>query len=414
MRRNGIIFLMMGLSTVCINSGCSLRDVQQNDPLRILYDPAVKSVVQEVKQEKSFNPNLTLSAHLMPFSVLMRILSDRFQIGLVFSEKLFSKNITAEFKETNLKDVLNVISRQLDTDIVQVGNTYYIGGLRPEDRGILVRKVIGFEKDELRNSVNAALSDKGKCSIVGNGVITVVDHESVLRRVSELLDYLDDLDQPVWIVQLAFVILKRDALAEGGANVKTSGTISYNISENRVDLKDFKIDGLFNAAMSSSFADIYSSPMLLVREGSESSWKNGRRVPIPRKTVSDYGTVTTSGYDYVDVGFSVRCSVISSRVGGLLDIEISKSDIESYVESAPVTAQNVYKIKVDLKPLTPYLLGELQLFKDLNSQDEVLMLGKSKGKSVVQLWGQIYRITPGTKEISPASPELKKIQKSNP
>lgn len=390
----------MILSMACFNSGCSLREVKQNDPLRLLYDPLILSSSDTSSGEKldSF-PSLTLSAHAMPFSVLLRILSDKFNIGLVFSEKLNNKTITAEFKNSSLKDLLNVLSRQLDTDIVQVGNTYYIGSLRPEDRGILFRKVISFSNEDIKNSVSPVLSDKGKCSIVGSGVVTIVDHESVLRRASELLDYLCSVDTPVWIVQLVFVVLKRDALAEGGADVKTSGTISYNISENRVDLKDFKIDGLINAAMSSSFSDIYSSPMLLIREGSESSWKTGRRVPVPRKTVSDYGTVTTSGYDYVDVGFSVNCSVISSRAGGLLTLNISKSDIESYVESAPVTAQNVYSLKVDLKPLTLYLLGELQLFTDLNTQDNILTFGKNSGKSVVQLWGQIYRITPGAKEI---------------
>lgn len=403
------MYLMMVLSLICSN-GCSLaKNIKQDDPLRLLYDQETYKASDSREDIKNNSPKLTLSANRMPFSVLTRILSDKFLVGLVFSEKLLDKTITAEFKDTAFEDVLNVISRQLDTDIVHVGNTYYIGPLRNEDRGILVRRIIGYSVSELKSAMDAALSEKGKSSVMGQGVISVVDHQSVLRRISELLDYLDHLDQPVWIVQLAFIAIQKDAAAEMGMKVTTSGTLSYNISENKLDLKDFKIDGLINQAMSSNFADVYSSPMLLIREGSESSWKYGRRVPVPKKTTSSYGVVTTTGFDYVDVGFNVKASINSSRVGGLLKIEISKSEIESYVEYAPVTVQNVYSFTADLKPLAPYLLGELQMFKDMDKQSDTLNIGKEKGKSVVQLWGQIYRITPGVHAKFPDS-EVQKIR----
>ena len=387
---------MMALLLICFSSACSLKQVNEEDPLRFLYDQLSSFNPSRSEVLHSDTPTLTLSAHAMPFSVFSRVLSDRFLVGLVFSEKLFEKTITSEFKNTSLQDVLNVVSRQLDADVVKVGNTYYIGQLRSQDRGILVRRIVGFTNADLQRAVDSCLSDKGKGSVIGSGIISVIDHESVLSRVAELLDYLDHLDQPVWILQLAFLSIQRDALLEAGFKVASSGSVSYNISENTLSLKDLKIDGILNAAMSSSFADVHSSPMLLIREGSSSSWKQGKKVPIPKKSTSGYGVVTTEGFDYVDVGFSVSASVSSSRLGGLLDVKIEKSDIESYVEYAPVTSQNVYQFIVDLKPGIPYLLGELQIYKDLNSQTDILNLGKKSGKSVLQLWGQIYRISPGS------------------
>ena len=389
------MFLMMALLLTC-SSGCSLKQVNEEDPLRFLYDQSSFVTSSKTGSVHIDTPSLTLSAHAMPFSVFSRVLSDRFLVGLVFSEKLFEKTITSEFKNTSLQDVLNVVSRQLDADVVKVGNTYYIGQLRSQDRGILVRRIVGFTNPDLQKAVDSCLSDKGKGSVIGSGIISVIDHESVLTRVSELLDYLDHLDQPVWILQLAFLSIQRDALLEAGVKVSSSGSVSYNLSENTLSFRDLKLDGIINAAMSSSYADVHTSPMLFVREGSLSSWKHGQRIPIPKKTTSSYGVVTTEGFEYVEVGFSVTGSISSSRVGGLLDLRIEKSDIDSYVESAPLISQNVYQFRADLMPGKPYLLGELQIFKDLNSQTDILNLGKKSGRSVLQLWGQIYRISPGS------------------
>ena len=397
--------LMMILLSIC--SSCR-KDSSEDDPFRLLYSSSTPPKIP-VSRSSAAEPVLTLSAHLMPFSVLSRVISDKFDIGLVFSEQLYNKTITAEFKKTSLSDVLNVVSRQLDVDTVHVGNTYYIGKLRSQDRGVLVRKVIGFGNDDLLKACQGVISDQGKVAVIGSGVVAASDIESCIVRLVELLDYLDNLDQPVWIVQLAFLTINRDILLEGGLKVTTSGTVSYNATDNEFKLKDINIDGIINSAMSSSFADVHSSPMLLVREGSSSVWKFGRRVPVPKKTTSSYGVVTTTGFDYIDVGFNVTAKVSRSRAGGLLELEISKSDIESYVETAPVTTQNSYTFTVDMVPLAPYLLGELQNFKDLNSQSDILNFGKQRGKSVVQVWGQIYRISAsGTSAKFPLKSEKKK------
>lgn len=399
---------MTAILSIC--SSCSYRDVKQEDPFRQLY-PLLGQVraAGPVESEKVDQVFLTVSCHKMPFSVFSRVLSDKFEIGVVFSEKLAEKEITAEFKKTDLQSVMNVVARQLDVDVVRVGNTLFIGPLRAEDRGILVRRVYGYSKDSLVSLIGSVLSEKGKSSVTDLGVIVAVDHESVIRRLAEMLDYLDSMEQPTWILQLCFVILRRDALLEGGLKTTASGTISYNIADSQVDFKDLKIDGILNAVSNSSYADLYASPMLLCRDGQKAVWKNGQKVPIPRKTVSDYGTVTVSGYDYVDVGFNVEVQISDSKKGsGYLQMTISKSDIESYVDEAPVTSQNVYTASLNMIQFKPYLLGELQMFKDMSGQKDIFTLSQDKGKSVVQVWGQLYKINGYSKEIYKRSPAWEK------
>ena len=101
------MFSMMILLSIC--TSCR-KDSSEDDPFRLLYSSSTPPKIP-VSRSSAAEPVLTLSAHSMPFSVLSRVISDKFDIGLVFSEQLYNKTITAEFKKTSLSDVLNVVSR---------------------------------------------------------------------------------------------------------------------------------------------------------------------------------------------------------------------------------------------------------------------------------------------------------------
>lgn len=406
---------MIILVLLCISSGCKnlTGEINQDDPIRALYsaDKSVRSIVSPAEKVNY----ITLSAYKMPLSLFCRILSDRYSIGLVYSDTLSEKQITAEFKHTDLKSVLAVLSRQIGVDVVRIGNTYFVGEAKPEDRSVLVRRVVGYDDNELSKLVQSMLSSKGKVSSLSNSVVVATDHDSVLRRVAEMLDYLDQVDPGCWILQLYFVSLKKDALLDAGLETKSSGTISYDISNNRVDLSDLKLEGLFQLNASTSFIDTYASPMLLVRDGHESSWKDGKRVPVPRKSVSDYGTVTTTGFDYVDTGFSVKASIRQSRRGGRLDLEIGISDIDGYVEYSPITKDAVYKISSDLVQGKIYLLGELSTFKYRDATQSIFVGTADRGKSSLQVWGKLYRLGVADSVSDPEyipRPEFQKLREN--
>ena len=284
---------MMVLLFLC-TEGCShFRDIKQDDPFRLIYEASAS--VPVVRSSSPVLPTLTLSAHLMPLPLFVRILSDRFGIGVVFSDSLQQKTITAEFKATDLSTVFTVLSRQIGVEVVKVGNCYYLGALKDEDKGILIRRVLSYDAVTLDKAIKAMLSSTGRSEVLDGSIVLLADKDFVLRRAAEALDYMEAVQIDCWIVQLYFVVLRKDALAEAGFSMTSSGTISYNISENTLDLKDFKLEGIFNGLLESTYADLYASPMFILRDGVPGQWKDGQRVPIPRKTVSDYGTVTTNG-----------------------------------------------------------------------------------------------------------------------
>lgn len=390
------MFLTMALVFLCAN-GCSLsRDVKQDDPFRMLYsvDSSSPSFKKSSATESRF---LTFSAKSMPLSVFSRLISDRFGIGVAFSDKLSNSSITAEFKNSDLSSVFIVLSRQLGVDFVQIGNTFYLGELKDDDRCILVRRVFSYEDLSIKNLLSSLVSSKGKADVLPGGVCVIVDSDFVIRRISDSLDSLDSVNLSSWIVQIYFLVLRKDALAEAGLSMSTSGTISYNISENELELKDFRIEGLLSGIINSSYADLYASPMLILRDGIEGNWKDGQRVPIPKKTVSDSGTVTTSGFDYINTGLQLTASVRQSRVGGYLKMNISLSDVQSYVENSPVTSETSVDIALDMLPNRIYLLSELQRFTVLDRESNTLLFSRNKGKSVIQVWGRIYRVSSPSK-----------------
>lgn len=371
--------------------GCSqFREIKQDDPFRLIY-----SEDNTLPKRKKFTDldvrRISFSANQMPLGQLFRLISDHFLIGIVYSEKLEGKVVNAEFKETDLNTVFTVLSRQLGVDLVKIGNTFYLGEIKSEDKAILIRRVLSQDESSLKNILDSVKSPEGRCTIAPGRLVVVSDTDFVIRRISEVLDDLDSYSVPSWIVQLYFLVLRKDALAEGGLTMTTSGSLSYNISENTINLENFKIEGLFSGLIESSYADLYASPMFILRDGIKGTWSDGQRVPVPKRTVSDYGTVTTSGFDYIDTGLKVVTSCTQSKVGAYLQLDISLSDIQSYVEGNPVTSQTQSNICVDLVPNRIYLLAELQRYSMLDKQQHISLFSRDKGKSVIQVWGRVYR-----------------------
>lgn len=379
---------------VILCSGCTIvSDFDQTDPFRKLYSIApVRD--QQVSTAKD-NPSsviVDLSVQGMLIEDFCKVISDRYGIGLVVSSELFGKHITAELKGTDLSTALSLIARQLSANVISHNNTYFLGNLSPDDNAFYFRRVYGYTNQDIKSSLQSLLTSNGKCEVFSNGVIFVSDKELVIRRVIESLDFLQQQTFDCYIVQLYFVLLRKDALAEAGFATSTSGTISYNLTDSTLKIEDLKLEALFNGTMSSNYADLYNSPMLIVRDGVSSRWKDGQKIPVPQKTVSDSGAIVTTGHTYIDTGFIAKVLCSSTRSGCLLQLNLTVSDVLSYVETLPVTSETSVDVSVEMQPGRIYLLAELQKYSSLDSQNNTFVFSRDKGKSVCQLYGRVYKI----------------------
>lgn len=400
MQKTALMSLTTALLSVCSNGCTLLKDVHQDDPFRQLYSEAFTGDIKESFTDLNLS-RITLSANQMPLPHFCRILSDTFNVGIVFSDQLKDRSISAEFKETDINTVFTLLSRQLGVELVQLGNTYYLGTLKDEDRAIFIRKVLSHDEKNLEQIISTLCSPVGKGKVLSGNTVLVSDKDFVIRRMIESFDRLEKLQQHCWIVQLYFLVLRKDALAEAGLSMSTSGTISYNISENTLDIKDIKLEGLFSGLLQSSYADLFASPMFVLRDGVTGVWSDGQRIPIPKRSVSDYGTVTTTGFDYVQTGLEIQASCKEVLHGAALKLDISLSDIQSYVEGNPLTSQTKVNIDTDLRPNKIYLLSELQRYTLLDREEKTTLFSRNKGKSIIQVWGRVYKISDPKKEVQP-------------
>jgi hypothetical protein len=260
---------------------------------------------------------------------------------------------------------------------------------------------LSHDDDNLNKIIKSLISTTGKGEVLSGRVVIVSDKDFVIRRLSEALDDLERLNLNSWIVQLYFLVLRKDALAEAGLSMSTSGTISYNISENSLDFKDIKLEGLLSGLFESSYADLFASPMFILRDGVQGKWHDGQKVPIAKKSVSDSGTVSTFDFTYVTTGLEIVATVRESRVGGLLDLNVSLSDIQSYVEGNPLTSNTSVNVSLDMIPNKIYLLSELQRYSLLDREEKTLLFARNKGKSVIQVWGRIYKVSAPNPDLKP-------------
>lgn len=401
------MFLMILLFCSCINKQKNLA----KDPFYELYNELSlkRNDTFEDKLLSSASEIISISANKMPLSVFCRILSDTYNFGIVYNESLSDKLLTCEFKNSDVDIVFNIISRQLNVDVVKVGNTYYIGNLKNEDKAIFTARIFGYENLELKQLLVSMLSTQGKVEVLKNGLVIVNDHENVIRRVISAVSYIQSVEVNTWIVQLYFVTIKKDLLLKAGLNVSTSGNISYNISENKLSFDEFQINGLFNANGEGNLSDIFLSPMFIIRDGQEGLWSKGESYPLPKYTTSEVGSVTISGYDYIDTGFNLKGRVSETARGGSLALDISISSITSYVEKLPVITKTQLKLNAEMESKKLYLLGDLSEYTQIHNLTSILMFGRDTGNFSVQVWGQIYKIKGQVKKEIPKIEEKKTI-----
>ena len=243
------------------------------------------------------------------------------------------------------------------------------------------------------------LSDHGKCSVSGDGVLVVSDLQSILVRISDTVSRLENSAPGTWIIQFFILNQKREFNLNLGGRVKTSGKIAYELTKGETG-SGFDFSDASNLAQNidlvlqskSEFVKVVSSPVLLLRDGTSANWQDGLTVPIPQKTVSDSGTVTTNGYTNIDTGLNLTCSLRESLKGAVLTVKYTDSDIKGYNDYQPIISKSELNVNADVESGRIYLLGELFRRNGNRALDQLLDFSNTDNYTRIQLWCRAYQI----------------------
>lgn len=378
-------------------SGCFPlpNDEKKKDPWLDFYTKDlsshdVKKVVQTDFKKYSF------SANDMNFPLFIRLFSDKTGTGIIYSSEADSYKITAEFKNNTPEEIMSMIARRFDFELIKSQNTFYLGKLKPEDKGIYVKKIGGYGQADIQSAISVFLSEFGKVFVQKDGVVIVADREKVLQRVVEMLEYLENSTDNSWIIQYYLISQRKELKIQAGGDLKTSGTLAYNYNKEsgfNYSAKDLgqSLEVVLN--LSSDLIQVHGTPMFLLRDGTSSYWQDGTSYPIPKKTVSDYGTVTTNGYEYKDVGLLINTTLRECKSGATLTVDIQDSNITGYVDlSQPILSKTQIKTETIVKSGHIYLIGEFNMHTLRGDESNVFDFTASTGKVAIQLFCRAYKI----------------------
>jgi type II secretory pathway component GspD/PulD (secretin) len=344
----------------------------------------------------------------MPVSDFIRVLSAKYGAAVVFDDQLDSRRISAELQNTPLVDVFGLLSRRLGVQVSRVGDAWFVGKLRVEDKGFLVRKVRRLTDQGLNQAVQVLLSEAGRSVSYNDGLVVVSDRVEVLQRVSGLLDAIESARADTWVIQLYLVAVSDDVKATFGADTTALANLSYSFAKASAGLPISSTPGggsltsSLSAALSTTASKasvrLVGKPLFLIGDGESANFQSGVTVPVPKKTVSDQGTVTTSGFDYIQAGLSASCSLReTTSAGAKLTVGVSIGQITGYVENAPVQTKSTFNTVAVVQAGGVYLLGSLdQDEKDINDKGltpRLLLLKDHEGKRAnVEVWARVFRI----------------------
>jgi hypothetical protein len=158
-----------------------------------------------------------------------------------------------------------------------------------------------------------------------------------------------------WRVLVRFVSVSGAVRRQAGLDVAVGGRIgatvggSAGVGERAEAFRASPgagVSGQFSAAVVLDAAErrrgarVLREATLFVLEGRSAKFSAGQVVPVPRRTVTDQGTVTVTGFDQVETGFIVDVAARRVATGVRLDVSPEVSTITGYVEGAPVRSRS--------------------------------------------------------------------------
>lgn len=173
--------------------------------------------------------------------------------------------------------------------------------------------------------------------------------------MEEILEQIEGADAPSWVVQLFVVSVSERSARDLGVDIEPGLELSYLLASGGSSVPAVvssaastisvggTLDAILRASVERDGVEVVADPLMLVADGAEATFVRGDSIPVPRRTVSDQGTVTTTQFDFVQTGLEVKSAVRELAAGrARLRVDVRLSSLRSFVEDAPVTSDESF------------------------------------------------------------------------
>lgn len=348
--------------------------------------------VEEVEDQVSDSYSVTVSVVAQPLHLFVRSLSSLAGVSIVVDSDLENTLVTLDVVEQDIADVIAVVARRLGTEVTKTGDLYFVGDLRPEDRGVYVTTMGHVPPEDFIQIASLLSSDNGRSHVTDAGVAVVSDKVEVLARVAEAVAELKSIRRGAWLLQFHIVETSSRHLesigwesdASIGAELSTFGSNAFaSVTASLENVRD------------ASASTIVAEPVYLVNDSEVVRYERGQEFPVTTVSTTADG-VQTSSVDYQSVGSSIEAVVRSlGGLSGVLTVDISDQNLtDETVSGLPIINGYQFADTIDVVSGGTYLLSTF----NRQSSNEAARLGWSRAFGdgsdalVSQIWVRVYKV----------------------
>jgi len=326
-----------------------------------------------------------------------------------------SQLITMEVKNQPIGDVVTMLARRLDTSAAKIGNMYFLGRHRPEDRGVLVRKVHRLSVDEIEAFIREIIGEGGGVTVMDDGVVIVSDRIEILTSVEQAINQMQASPVVTWAVTLYYLQIDHNWLEEVGIDLVPTAELAVVLAGamggGGIGLDpSLNVDAVLRMILKASREDtrvtVRSEQTFLLGDGQTAVFSDGQRVPVPKRIINESGASITEDFETVQTGIVTEITARDLGKDSIrLEVKGEVTEIVGFVEESPmVTGRNI-ETRADVVNGGVYLLAAIDQTAKGRTRNQFLtnVFRKSDERNVLQVWARVHRV---------AGPALDKPQAS--
>lgn len=232
-----------------------------------------------------------------------------------------------------------------------------------------------LSRDEAIEVVRSVVGTDGSVTFAGRGV-TLAGGDALVGHASKLQSLFSAYAPVQWQVAVWIIEISSDTRDRLGVELALRGDLQGLWSSGSASIAaQSLLHGVIEGRHSRSDARIVNHATVTVVEGQRSVLRNVTTVPIPERSVSAEGTVTTSGYTYIDAGLILLLDARALPDGRVwLSVQPEISSISGYVEEAPVIARRSMQFTAMAEPGAYLIVAGLDELRRLSERRGLLEL----------------------------------------
>ena len=287
-------------------------------------------------------------------------------LGVSMGDEGVEAFVTITFDDTPIQDALTELGRFVDLEPkLSSGVVSFVE--RQASSVAVVRP--GYATLEEASEVVSAVVGGSAEVVEAGGHIFVTGSNDAVERASKLNELLNESQPAQWQCSVWIVQLNTGFSREIGVDLELSGSGLVAVGTGPTEeLARLILTASATAEANNKRGELLTRATLILVEGEPATLRSVRDIPVPRRTVSDQGTVSTVGFDQVEAGVIVELQGQRIPSGLRLRVTPELSQVAGFVESAPIVTRRKIDVECMVRSGDWVILGGLDDWRQ--SSDE--------------------------------------------